>query len=171
MLFLSFQVFAKELKLNDPAPLFKAQLQSADNFDLENQKGKWTILYFFPKSDTPGCTKQACAFRDSIKKITSLNAEVYGISTDTVEEQALFHKKHGLKFSLISDESGQITKSYGAKMPMINMAKRWTFIIDEQLIIRKIDRDVDPITDADKVAEFILNTKKNDQEIKNKNKK
>ncbi len=158
-IFLTSNVFAAELKVNDPAPLFKAQLQSGVSFDLESQKGKWTVLYFFPKSDTPGCTKQACAFRDNIEKITTLGADVYGISMDTVEKQAAFHKKHGLKFSLISDNDGAITKAYGAKIPMLRMAKRWTFILDDKLVIRKVDHDVDPITDAVKVAEFISTEK------------
>lgn len=146
---------AAELKVNDSAPLFQAQLHSGEIFKMENQKGKWTVLYFFPKSDTPGCTKQACAFRDNIKKITALGADVFGISMDTREEQTAFHKKHGLKFSLISDHSGAVTNLYGAKMPMMEMAKRWTFIVDDQLVIRKVDHDVDPVADAENVAEFI----------------
>ena len=166
LLFVS-QVYAAELKINDSAPLFKAQLHTGPDFDMENQKGKWTVLYFFPKSETPGCTKQACAFRDNIKKITELGVEVYGISTDSVKDQAAFHKHHALTFSLISDESGDITTAYGAKMPMVKMAKRWTFILDDQLKIRKIDKDVDPITDAIKVVEFISRHKEN-QKSKNK---
>ncbi len=160
ILLLTSPLYAVELKVNDPAPRFKAKLHSGDDFNLENQKGKWTVLYFFPKSDTPGCTTQACAFRDNIKKITALGTEVYGVSMDPVSEQAAFHKKHGLKFSLVSDATGAITTAYGAKMPMMEMAKRWTFILDDQLIIRKIDHDVDPLTDAVKVAEFITNAKK-----------
>lgn len=168
VLLLTCSSFAAELKVGDRAPGFKAKLQSGDDFSLENQKGKWTVLYFFPKSDTPGCTKQACAFRDNIKKITSLGADVYGVSMDTVEEQAAFHKKHGLKFSLVSDKSGKVTEAFGAKMPMMEMSKRWTFILDDQLVIRKIDHDVDPVTDAVTVAEFITKNKKTDTEIKNK---
>lgn len=152
-------VLAADLKTNEAAPTFKAKLHTGVDFNLETQKGKWTVLYFFPRSETPGCTKQACAFRDNIKKITALGAEVYGISMDSVADQAAFHKNHGLKFSLISDESGDITNAYGAKMPMVKMAKRWTFILDDQLKIRKIDKDVDPVTDAVKVAEFISNNK------------
>lgn len=157
---LTSSVFAADLKVGDLAPLFKSKLQTGADFNLESQKGKWTVLYFFPKSDTPGCTKQACAFRDNIKKITAFGADVFGISTDAVSDQAAFHKKHGLKFSLISDESADITKAYGAKMPMMKMSKRWTFILDDQLIIRKIDMNVDPITDAVTVAEFISKNKK-----------
>ena len=167
-IFLTSNVFATELKVNDTAPLFKAKLQSGVSFDLESQKGKWTVLYFFPKSDTPGCTKQACAFRDNIEKITTLGADVYGISMDTVEKQAAFHKKHGLKFSLISDDDGAITKAYGAKIPFLRMAKRWTFILDDKLVIRKVDHNVDPVTDAVKVAEFISTEKANKDKKSNK---
>lgn len=151
---------ATDLKVNELAPSFKAKLHTGADFDLEKQKGRWTVLYFFPKSDTPGCTKQACAFRDSIKKITGLGADVYGVSTDSVADQAAFHKKHALTFSLISDESTAITILYGVKMPMVKMAKRWTFILDDQLKIRKIDKDVDPVVDATKVADFISKNKK-----------
>ena len=165
-LLLTSNVFALELKVNDKAPTFTAKLQSGNDFNLESQKGKWTVLYFFPKSDTPGCTKQACAFRDNIKKITALGTDVYGVSMDTVEEQAAFHKKHGLKFSLISDKAGKITQAYGAKMPLMKMAKRWTFILDDQLVVRKVDHDVDPVTDAVKVAEFIANAQKKKTETK-----
>lgn len=166
VLLLASSVFAAELKVGDKAPLFKAKLQSGEDFNLENQKGKWTVLYFFPKSDTPGCTKQACAFRDNIKKITSLGTDVYGISMDTVEEQAAFHKKHGLKFSLISDKAGTVTEAYGAKMPMMQMSKRWTFILDDQLVIRKVDHEADPVTDAEKVAAFIATAQKTKTETK-----
>jgi thioredoxin-dependent peroxiredoxin len=152
--------FSSDLKVGSAAPVFKAKTHTGDDFWMEHQKGKWTILYFYPKADTPGCTKQACAFRDNIKKITALGAEVYGISVNSVEEQAAFHKKHGLKFSLIADEKADIAILYGAKMPMIKMSKRWTFIIDEQLKIRKIEKDVDPVSDAESVADFISKNKK-----------
>lgn len=159
VIFAAFTLQAGDLKVGDAAPLFKAKLHTGADFNLEAQKGKWTVLYFFPKSDTPGCTKQACAFRDNIKKITDLGAEVYGVSTDGISDQAAFHKKHGLKFNLISDESADISKAFGTKMPMVKMSKRWTFILDDKLVIRKMDKDVDPVTDAVKVAEFIsLNT-------------
>ncbi len=148
-------VLATDLKVGDTAPSFKSKLHTGDDFWLEHQKGKWTILYFYPKADTPGCTKQACAFRDNIKKFTDLGAEVYGISVNTIEDQVAFHKKHGLKFSLIADAKAEVTDLYGAKLPLIKMSKRWTFIIDDQLKIRKIEKDVDPVTDAQSVADFI----------------
>jgi len=141
-----------ELKAGDPAPLFTAKTQDGGVFSLASQKGQWTVLFFYPRAGTPGCTKQACAFRDSIKVIRDEGAEVYGISTDSVEDQAAFHKEHHLAFPLLADPDGTVTEAYGAKMPLLTMSKRWTFIIDPTLTIRQVQRDVDPAQDAQRVA-------------------
>lgn len=117
------------------------------------------MLYFYPKADTPGCTKQACAYRDAIKKIRDENAEVFGISTDNVAAIESFHKKHHLSFTLLADDTGAVTESYGVKMPLVNLAKRWTFIVDPQGVIRDINSDVDPASDADTVASRIRTLK------------
>lgn len=143
---------AAELKTKDPAPLFKAQNQAGKEFDLSSRKGQWTVLYFYPKAGTPGCTKQACAFRDNIDKIHAQGAEVYGISADTVAEQAAFHKEHHLNFDLLADPEDHVVNMYGAKMPVLKMAKRWTFILDPQLKIRAVMKDVDPVIDSEKMA-------------------
>lgn len=153
-------LMAADIKVGDPAVSFKLQTHTGENFDLQSRKGKWTVLYFFPKAETPGCTKQACSFRDNIKKIRAHDAEVFGISTDTVKNQAAFVKNHALNFTLLADHQGEVTKAYGAKVPLMNMSKRWTFIIDPQLIVRDIARDVDPITDAERVAKTINELKK-----------
>ena len=156
-LFLTFPLYASDvdLKVNDPAPSFKLKTHTGNDFDLEAQKGKWTVLYFYPKAETPGCTKQACSFRDNIKKITNLGAEVYGISTDNVKDQAAFHKNHDLNFVLLADDQALVVNKYGSKMSMMNMSKRWTFIINPKLIIKDISHDVDPITDSTRVAGII----------------
>ncbi|MBC7427873.1 MAG: peroxiredoxin [Bacteriovorax sp.] len=160
-LFLSLSVFAADdLKAGDPAKLFKLQTQEGKEFDLASRKGSWTVLYFFPKAETPGCTKQACSFRDNIKKIRALRTEVYGISTNTVKDQAEFAKAHALNFILLADDKAVVTNVYGSKMPVLNMSKRWTFIIDPDLIIRDISKDVDPITDAQRVATRIAELQK-----------
>jgi len=159
-----FSALAVELKINDEAPLFKGKTQSGAEFDLASRKGKWTVLFFYPKADTPGCTKQACAFRDSIDKLHAEGAEVYGISANTVEDQAAFHKKYHLKFDLIADAKSEVIKMYGTKMPVVSLSKRWTFIIDPDLKIRSIRKDVDPVMDAKKTAEeiaFLKTVKKN----------
>ncbi len=143
---------AAELKVGDSAPPFTAKAQDGTPFALKSREGKWTVLYFYPKADTPGCTKQACAFRDQIEKIHALQAEVIGVSADTVEAQAAFAKKHHLTFPLLADADGKVIAFYGTKMPVVNLSKRWTFILDPNLIIRKIDKDVDPVRDADRTA-------------------
>lgn len=148
-------LFALELNVNDAAPLFTAKTQANADFDLASRKGQWTVLFFYPKAGTPGCTKQACAFRDSIKKIRDLGAEVYGISGDSVESQAQFHKKHHLTFDLLADPDGKIITLYDVKMPVVKMAKRWTFIIDPELKIKNIMKDVDPALDSERVAQEI----------------
>lgn len=163
MMFLVFlsgvMSMAAELKINDSAPLFTAKLHTGADFDLSTRKGKWTVLYFYPKAGTPGCTKQACAFRDSIQKIRDLGAEVYGISSDTVENQAQFHKEHRLNFDLLADADAKIINLYGAKMPIMKISKRWTFILDPNLKIRNIMKDVDPALDSERVAQEISKLK------------
>ena len=155
LLTLSATVFANEVKLNDPAPPFTVKTHTGTNFDLNTRKGKWTVLYFYPKAGTPGCTKQACAFRDSINKIRVLGAEVYGISTDTVEDQAKFHKEHRLNFDLLADADAKVTNLYGSKMAVVNVSKRWTYIIDPELKVKNILKDVDPALDSERVASEI----------------
>src|SRR5882672_9194273 len=85
------------------APAFQLQTQDGKLVRSEERAGKWTVLYFYPKDDTPGCTKQACAFRDSIEIIRKLGAEVYGISKDTVESHKKFGEKFNLNFSILAD--------------------------------------------------------------------
>lgn len=158
---LTLSAFASsELKVGDPAKAFKLFTQEGKEFDLNSRKGSWTVLYFFPKAETPGCTKQACSFRDNIKKIRALKAEVYGISTNSVKDQADFAKAHSLNFILLADDKAEVANYYGSKMPILTMSKRWTFIIDPDLIIRDISKDVDPITDAQRVATIISELQK-----------
>ena len=144
-----------------------ATQQSLD-FELKNQDGKsvklsdrrgkgFTVVYFYPKADTPGCTKQACAFRDSISVIRKLGAEVYGVSINTVEEQKAFHVKNNLNFDLLADADGAVTKLFKveSKIPLIKMSRRDTFVLDENLQVRRHFENVDPALDAKKVASAI----------------
>jgi peroxiredoxin Q/BCP len=150
---------AAELKAGDPAPRFTAKTQAGGEFSLESRRGTWTVLYFYPKAGTPGCTKQASAYRDSIETIRAEGAEVYGISTDYVEDQAAFHAEQQLTFPLLADPEGKVTEAYGAKMPLLTVSKRWTFIIDPTLTIRQVQHDVDPEMDAQRVAAEIARLK------------
>ncbi len=145
-----------EIKEGQDAPLFKLKNQDGKEFDLASRKGKgWTVLYFYPKADSPGCTEQACAFRDTIKRITAKNAELVGISADEQTTQKAFHEKHKLIFDLLSDADLKVIDTYGIKMPILGMAKRWTFILDPDLKVRSVEPNVDPAFDADWTAETL----------------
>lgn len=150
---------AADLKVNDPAPLFTAKTHEGKDFDLKSRQGQWTVLYFYPKAGTPGCTKQACAFRDNIEKIRAQGADVIGISADSVQAQAEFHKAQQLTFTLLADPDDKVIKLYGSKMPMVKMSKRWTFILDPDLKIKAIAKDVDPVVDSEKIADKIAELK------------
>lgn len=146
---------AEPLKVGDTAPLFSAKTQDGKDFELQSRKGQWTVLFFYPKADTPGCTKQACAFRDSVELIRKQGADIFGVSGDTVEDQAAFHQKYKMKFNLIADPDAKVIAAYGTKMPLLKISKRWTFIIDPELKVRSIRKDVEPLLDAKKVSEDI----------------
>ncbi|MBI1859893.1 MAG: peroxiredoxin [Deltaproteobacteria bacterium] len=151
--FLSPNLSKASAKIGESAPVFVGKTESGESFSLESRKGKgWTVLFFYPKAGTPGCTAQACAFRDSVKAIRSRNAEVYGISADSVEAQKKFHDEHKLIFSLIADPDMHIIRKYDAAMEDQTRSRRWTFILDPTLTIRAFDDQVDPVMDAKKVA-------------------
>lgn len=143
-----------------PAPGIDLKNQDGKDFSLASRKGQGlTVLFFYPKAGTPGCTKQACAFRDAVKGIKNLGAEVYGISADDVDSQKKFHKEHKMTFDLLSDPSAKALEAYGVKMPLIKMAKRQTFIVDQDLIVRRHFEDVDPALDAKNVESAIKDIK------------
>ena len=98
-----------------PAPDFSLADQDGDNRSLADYAGKWLVLYFYPKDDTPGCTTEACSFRDEREAITELgHAEVAGISKDTVKSHKKFVDKYGLNFTLLSDPEHKTIKAYGS---------------------------------------------------------
>ena len=151
---------ASDLKVGDPAPALELRTDTGAEFDLAVRRGLWTVLYFYPKADTPGCTKQACAFRDNLERIRVRGAELFGVSADGVEALKKFKEKHRLNFTLLADPDLYAIKAYGTKMPAIGMSKRWTFIIGPDLVIRAIDRDVDPVLDAERVARKLAELQK-----------
>lgn len=144
---------AKELQVGDPAPSVELLTSESEKFNLMERKGKWTVLYFYPKADTPGCTKQACAFRDNVEKIRKLDAEVYGVSADDVNDLKKFKEKHKLNFPLLADPKRKVIEAFGAAMPLLPVSKRWTFIIGPDLKVAAIEKDVDPAKDAQQVAQ------------------
>jgi len=139
-------LWADELKVGDPAPSFKLVNQLGNTVSLVDQKGKWVVLYFYPKNDTPGCTTEACSFRDNINRLIAQQAVVLGVSLDDEKSHAQFAKKYELPFDLLADKGGDVTKRYGALMDLklFKFAKRHSFIINPQGKIAQIYRSVDP---------------------------
>ena len=133
--------------LGSPAPAFKLQDQNGKWHTLDEYKGKWLTLYFYPKDQTPGCTTEACEFRDNIFAFRDANAVIVGISVDDVESHKKFESKHGLPFTLLADPSKETAKAYGVLkkfMGLTELASRETFLIDPTGRIVKIYRDVNP---------------------------
>jgi len=146
-----------ELQVGDAAPAFDLMDQYQKPQRLADYAGKWVVLYFYPKDDTPGCTTEACSFRDEIFKIRALGAEVLGISLDSAESHAEFAKKHGLPFPLLADTQAVTAEAYGTLTSMgpVKYAKRHTFIVGPDGKLAKIYRDVDPkVHSAEIIAEL-----------------
>jgi len=129
------------------APAFKLQDQAGKWHSLADYKGKWVALYFYPKDDTPGCTTQACSFRDNVFAFNKEGAVILGVSVDDVESHKAFAEKHGLPFTILADPDKSVTKRYGVLktyMGVMEMARRDTFIIDPQGRIAKHYESVKP---------------------------
>ncbi len=142
-----------DLKAGDPAPAFELIDQYQKPHKLSDYQGKWLVLYFYPKNNTPGCTTEACEFRDDIYQIRALNGEVLGVSLDSAESHAQFAEKHGLPFSLLSDPTAEVAREYGCLLSIgpVKYARRHTFIIDPQGKLAKVYRNVTPKTHSDEV--------------------
>lgn len=148
-LFLYFQFSARaQPKVGEPAPPFSLPDQHDQRQRLSDFKGHWLVLYFYPKDDTPGCTKEACHFRDDHTALQQYGAKVVGISVDSSAAHAQFANKYRLPFPLLADTSGQVAQSYGALMHLgwLKLAKRHTFLIDPEGRVAKVYVNVDPNT-------------------------
>ena len=143
------------LKVGDRAPNFNLRDQNNIIHELNDYKGNWVVLYFYPKDGTPGCTTQACDFRDAVKRIIASKSVVFGVSLDSVESHKLFSEKNKLPFSLLSDETGEVAKLYDSLRNLLvyKTAKRNTFIIDPKGVVAKIYLSVNPKNHS----EMILN--------------
>jgi len=137
-----------EIKVGEKAPNFTLLDQNSINHTLSDYQGQWIVLYFYPKDDSPGCTTQACDFRDAVEYIISSKAVVFGISVDSVESHKDFSDKFNLPFSLLSDESGEVSEAYESLRDfyVFKISKRNTFIVDPAGNIAKIYISVDPDT-------------------------
>ncbi|MBX3126144.1 MAG: redoxin domain-containing protein [Polyangiaceae bacterium] len=133
------------------APAFSAPDESGTLRSLREFRGRAVVLYFYPKDGTPGCTKQACAFRDAWDRLQATGAIVLGVSLDSVESHAAFKAEHRLPFPLLSDLDGRILEAYGVPRSPQGYAARTTFIIDARGVIRRIFPEVDPALHIDEV--------------------
>ncbi len=143
---LAMTAVAQTVNEGGPAPAFRLQDQNGNWHTLDDYRGRWVALYFYPRADSPSCTVQACAFRDDIFKFKSLNVSVVGVSLDAVAVQQAFAEKNSLPFPLLSDVGSATARVYGVlnEYGPIRMAVRETFIIaPDGTIARHYDR-VDP---------------------------
>ena len=144
---LAFPALAAAPAVGSAAPSLKLQDQNGKYHSLSDYRGKWVVIYFYPKDDTPGCTTQACSFRDNIFAFDKLNAVILGISVDDAASHKAFAEKHGLPFTLLADPTKATAKEYGVLktyMGVMEMARRDTFIIDPQGRVAKHYESVDP---------------------------
>ena len=138
------QTQVKELKEGDVAPDFKVKSTDGREISLKEFRGKQAVLYFYPKDDTPGCTKEACDFRDNLARVKAKGAVVFGISHDSVESHGRFKEKYDLPFTLLSDPDRKVTEAYGVYKQKSLYGKlfmgieRTTFVIDREGRIKKI---------------------------------
>lgn len=149
------------LETGQTAPDFTLKDYKGNDVSLSQFKGKKVVLYFYPKDNTPGCTKEACSLRDSHDKLSDLNAVVLGISPDEGEKHSKFIEKFNLPFTLLSDPEHTVLALYEAWGEKNMYGKksmgvlRKTYIIDEQGIIKKIFKKVNVASHGDDVLEFL----------------
>lgn len=138
---------AESPTVGSAAPAFKLQDQNGKWHELKDYRGKWVALYFYPKDKTPGCTTQACEFRDNIFAFRDAGAVILGVSVDDVESHKEFSEKHSLPFPILADDQKAVAKQYGVLkrfLGTVELAKRDTFLIDPQGKIVRHYEDVDP---------------------------
>jgi len=138
----------KELKKGDRAPDFEIPASSGESVRLSSLKGKQVVLYFYPQDDTPGCTREACSFRDNLPKFDGLDAVILGVSKDSLESHAKFITKYSLNFTLLSDEKLRAHKLYDTWREKNNYGRKYmgtersTFVIGADGTIKRIFRKV-----------------------------
>jgi peroxiredoxin Q/BCP len=140
------------------APDFALPDQNGRIHRLDDYAGRWLVLYFYPRDDTPGCTREACRFRDDIGTLGKLDAAVVGISVDSTRSHATFSRKYSLPFPLLSDPDGRTAAAYGSllNLGLMRFARRHTFIIaPDGRIAARFDH-VDPARHAEEVRDALL---------------
>ncbi len=148
-------------KPGDRAPQFKLPSTDGSTVSLADFKGKKVVLYFYPKDDTPGCTKEACSFQEGIGKFRKKGAVVLGISADSVQSHGKFASKYGLAFPLLSDETKEVCKSYGVWQQKSLYGRKFlgivrtTFVIDERGVVQQVFPNVKVNGHSDEVLNIL----------------
>lgn len=143
--YFKFQSIIKDMEISD----FNLPDQNGRYHKLSDYKGKWIVLYFYPKDDTPGCTKEACNFRDSFHELQKLDVQILGVSKDSVASHKKFAEKYDLNFPILSDESREVIKKY--KAWGIAGILRKTYLIDPKGEVKKIYEKVNPLTHSSEI--------------------
>jgi peroxiredoxin Q/BCP len=125
------------LQVGEVAPDFELPSQTGEKVKLSDQRGHWVVVYFYPADDTPGCTKEACSFRDNYEDFTDAGAAVIGISGDSIESHVKFADKYHLPFTLLSDADGSLRKEWGVGKSLGILPGRVTYVIDPEGVLRK----------------------------------
>lgn len=159
LVFLAFTCFLipahADSLVGDAAPHFALPDQYGDIHKLEDFRGTWLALYFYPRDDTPGCTTEACNFRDNIYAFKAIGAEVVGVSVDDTESHKEFSEKYKLPFNILSDTDGTVTRAYGAMkdLKLLKYAKRESFLINPDGVIVKHYEKVVPESHTQQVLD------------------
>ncbi|MFC1640718.1 thioredoxin-dependent thiol peroxidase [Patescibacteria group bacterium] len=154
-----------KLQIGDKAPVFSLSDQKGEKHDLKQYQGRWLLLYFYPRDNTPGCTKEACSIRDNYSQYKKNEIAVLGVSTDNAESHEKFATKHELPFTLLADPKKEVVKIYGVYGRKHSFGKsyfgtnRVSFLIDPQGKIAKIYEDVKPTEHAEEVLRDIATLK------------
>jgi thioredoxin-dependent peroxiredoxin len=154
------------MEINDKAADFNSVDQNGEKIALKDYKGTWVVLYFYPRADTPGCTIEACSFRDSFKRVEKIGAVVLGVSPDTDKDQKKFADKFDLPFTLVADADKKICNAYGVMQEKNMYGKkvmgvaRTTFIIGPDGKIKHIFEKVRPEGHAEQVLEWLKEAQK-----------
>jgi peroxiredoxin Q/BCP len=158
LMFTLFGARAGDLAIGDEAPEFHLADQNGKPHSLADYRGRWVVVYFYPKDDTPGCTAEACAFRDDIRQFRRMQVAVLGISLDSSESHRKFAGKYALPFPLLADADGEVAGAYGALWSLgpLRFARRHTFIIDPQGRVARIYRAVKAGEHSDEVIRDLV---------------
>ena len=152
-LLISAATLAEQPTPGEPAPDFELRDQDGQLHSIEDYRGQWVALYFYPKDDTPGCTTEACEFRDNIFAFRDANCQILGVSLDDQASHRAFAEKYDLPFPLLADTEGSTADAYGVKSRMLGLtlAKRQTFLIDPEGNVAVHYEKVDPDSHSQEV--------------------